>query len=49
MELDSFIFSAALLLAVAALTVALFKRLGLGSVLGLLVAGIAVGPHVPGP
>lgn len=49
MELDSFIFSAVLLLAVAALTVALFKRLGLGSVLGLLVAGIAVGPHVPGP
>ncbi len=49
MELDSFIFSAVLLLAVAALTVALFKRLGLGSVLGLLVAGIAVGPHSPGP
>jgi len=49
MEPDSFVLSAILLLAVAALAVALFKRLGLGSVLGLLVAGIAVGPHSPGP
>ncbi len=49
MQLDSFVFSAMLLLAVASLSVALFKRLGLGSVLGLLVAGIAVGPHSPGP
>lgn len=27
----------------------MFKHLGLGSVLGLLVAGIVVGPHAPGP
>ncbi len=49
MELDSFVLSATLLLAVAALAVALFRRLGLGSVLGLLVTGIAVGPYSPGP
>ncbi len=49
MELDSFVLSATLLLAVAAVSVALFKHLGLGSILGLLVAGIAVGPHSAGP
>jgi glutathione-regulated potassium-efflux system ancillary protein KefC len=49
MELESFLFSAILLLSAAAVGVALFKHLGLGSVLGLLVAGIVVGPHSPGP
>ncbi len=49
MQLDSFVASAVLLLVVASLAVALFKRLGLGSVLGLLVAGVVVGPHSPGP
>ncbi len=49
MHLDSFIGSAVVLLSVAVVAVALFKQLGLGSVLGLLVAGIVVGPHFPGP
>ncbi len=49
MELESFLSSAVLLLAAAVVGVALFKQLGLGSVLGLLVAGIVVGPHAPGP
>ncbi|MBK1716123.1 cation:proton antiporter [Thiocystis violacea] len=49
MELHSFILSAIVLLTAAALSVALFKHLGLGSILGLLVAGIIVGPHSPGP
>jgi glutathione-regulated potassium-efflux system ancillary protein KefC len=49
MELHSFILSAIVLLTAAALSVTLFKHLGLGSILGLLVAGIAVGPHSPGP
>ncbi|GAB6043250.1 cation:proton antiporter domain-containing protein [Endothiovibrio diazotrophicus] len=49
MHLDSFIASAALLLAVTSLAVALFRHLGLGSILGLLVAGVVVGPHSPGP
>lgn len=49
MQLDSFVISAAVLLAVAAVSVTVFKHLGLGAVLGLLVAGIAVGPHSPGP
>ncbi len=49
MELNSFIVSAIVLLTAAALAVALFKHLGLGSILGLLVAGIVVGPHSPGP
>ena len=49
MHLDNFIVSALLLLAVTSVAVALFRHLGLGSVLGLLVAGVVVGPHSPGP
>ena len=49
MHLDNFIVSALLLLAVTSLAVALFRHLGLGSILGLLVAGVVVGPHSPGP
>jgi glutathione-regulated potassium-efflux system protein KefB len=49
MQLDSFVLSAVLLLTAASISVAIFKHLGLGSVLGLLVAGIVVGPHSPGP
>ena len=49
MHLDSFIVSALLLLLVTSVAVALFRHLGLGSVLGLLVAGVVVGPHSPGP
>jgi len=48
-HLESFIVSALLLLAVTAVAVALFRQIGLGSILGLLVAGIVVGPHFPGP
>lgn len=49
MDLHSFIFSGVFLLAVATIAVTLFRHIGLGSVLGLLVAGIAVGPYSPGP
>ncbi len=49
MHLDTFIFSALILLLVTSVAVALFRHLGLGSVLGLLVAGIVVGPYSPGP
>ncbi len=49
MHLETFIVSALLLLAVTSIAVALFRHLGLGSVLGLLIAGIVVGPHSPGP
>ncbi|MCU7891622.1 MAG: cation:proton antiporter [Candidatus Thiodiazotropha sp. (ex Ustalcina ferruginea)] len=49
MHLDTFLFSALLLLIATSVAVALFKQLGLGSVLGLLVAGMIVGPYSPGP
>jgi glutathione-regulated potassium-efflux system protein KefB len=45
----SFVYSAVVLLVVAATAVALFRRFGLGSILGLLVAGVLIGPHTPGP
>jgi len=49
MELESFITSAVILLIVASAMVMLFKHLGFGSILGLLVAGIIVSPYTPGP
>ncbi len=44
MHLDEFLLAAVILLTATALFVSLFKRLGLGSVLGFLAAGILVGP-----
>ncbi len=49
MYLDSFITSALIVLIATSIAIALFKHLRLGSVLGLLVAGIIVGPYSPGP
>jgi len=48
LELESFVEAAAVLLVFTAFAVAIFRRFGLGSVLGLLVAGILIGPHTPG-
>ncbi|HBG94516.1 MAG TPA: portal protein, partial [Chromatiaceae bacterium] len=49
MDPKSFVYSATLLLVVSAIAVALFRHFGLGSILGLLVAGIlinAIGPSI---
>jgi len=48
LEPKSFVESAVILLMATAFAVAIFRRFGLGSVLGLLVAGILVGPYTPG-
>lgn len=47
--MDTFLLSALLLLVVASIGVTLSKSLGLGSILGLLIAGIIIGPYTPGP
>lgn len=49
MEPHSFVSSAVLLLVVASIAVAVFRHFGLGSILGLLVTGVIVGPNTPGP
>ena len=49
MDLDSILVSLVVLLAATAICVTLFERLGLGSVVGFIVAGVLVGPHTPGP
>ena len=49
MDPKTFVYSAVLLLVVASVAVVLFRHLGLGSILGLLVTGVIVGPHTPGP
>jgi glutathione-regulated potassium-efflux system protein KefB len=46
---QSFLYSAVLLLLATSVAVAIFRHFGLGSVLGLLVAGVFIGPHTPGP
>jgi len=46
---EAFVQSSALLLVAAAAAVTLFKHFGLGSILGLLVAGVLIGPYTPGP
>lgn len=46
---ESFLFSAVFLLTVITISIAFSKKLGLGTILGLLVAGVVVGPHSPGP
>lgn len=48
MQLESFIFGAFVYLGAAVLSVPVATRLGLGSVLGYLIAGIAIGPWVLG-
>jgi monovalent cation:proton antiporter-2 (CPA2) family protein len=48
MDQHSFLFQAMVYLAAAVVMVPLAKRLGLGSVLGYLVAGIVIGPAVMG-
>jgi len=47
--MDFFLLSSLVLLAVTAIMVTISKHMGLGSILGLLIAGIIVGPHTPGP
>ncbi len=49
MDPKSFVYSAVLLLVATSIAVAVFRHFKLGSVLGLLVAGIFIGPHTPGP
>ena len=49
MHLDELLTAAVLLLGASAAAIVLFQRAGFGSVLGLLVVGIALGPHTAGP
>src|ERR1700745_3516679 len=46
MESSSFLFQAFIYLGAAVVSVPIAKRLGLGSVLGYLIAGVLIGPHV---
>jgi glutathione-regulated potassium-efflux system protein KefB len=43
-HLDELLFAIVLVLAVVAVSVSIFKRLGLGAILGYIVAGLIVGP-----
>ena len=49
MHLDELLTAAVLLLGASAAAIMLFQRAGFGSVLGLLVVGIVLGPHTAGP
>jgi len=45
METQNFLHQAIIYLAISVVLVPIFKRIGLGSVLGYLIAGIIIGPH----
>jgi len=49
MSFDALLFSTLFLLVTVSITVGVSKKLGLGSILGLLLAGVIVGPYSPGP
>ena len=49
MELSAILLAVITLLGATAICVILFERIGFGSVLGFIVAGIIIGPHTPGP
>ncbi|HET6981407.1 MAG TPA: cation:proton antiporter [Myxococcaceae bacterium] len=49
MDIDQLMRAVAIVLAVTAVAVSIAKRLNLGSTLGLLVVGAALGPHSPHP
>lgn len=49
MSAESFLLSTLFLFTVITIAVTFSKQLGLGSILGLLIAGVIVGPHTPGP
>src|SRR3954463_2071595 len=48
-DANDFLRALALVLCVAAVTTVLFQRLGQPVVLGYLIAGLIIGPHVPIP
>jgi glutathione-regulated potassium-efflux system ancillary protein KefC len=48
-DLPAILLAVVVVLAATALCVILFERLGFGSILGFIVAGIIIGPHTPGP
>jgi glutathione-regulated potassium-efflux system protein KefB len=48
-DIPSILLAVIIFLAATALCVVLFDRLGFGSILGFIVAGILIGPHTPGP
>lgn len=49
MNLHSFLIGAVYLLIIAYICVVISTRAGLGSIIGLLLTGIVVGPYTPGP
>ena len=49
MDISSILLAIIVFLAVTALCVILFERLGFGAILGFIAAGIIIGPHTPGP
>jgi glutathione-regulated potassium-efflux system protein KefB len=49
MDFSAVLLAIVVFLAATAACVILFQRLGFGSILGFIVAGVLVGPYTPGP
>ena len=49
MDISSILLVVIVFLIATAVCVLLFQRLGFGSIMGFIVAGVIIGPHTPGP
>ena len=49
MDIPSLLLAIIIILGVSSFCLYVFERIGLGAILGLIVAGILIGPHTPGP
>ena len=49
MDISAVLLAIVIFLAATAICVILFQRLGFGSILGFIVAGVLIGPYTPGP
>jgi len=48
-DIPSLLLAIIIILGVSSFCLYVFERIGLGAILGLIVAGILIGPHTPGP
>ena len=49
MDIPSLLLAIIIILGVSSFCLYVFERIGLGAILGLIVSGILIGPHTPGP
>ncbi|MFS1438572.1 cation:proton antiporter [Shewanella sp. 10N.286.48.A6] len=49
MDINNYLLPAIIALSIITISIVIFARLGVGTIVGFIVAGIILGPHTPGP